>query len=58
MKKLTIEITPDEQSMIIDALRIFEDQFNGTAPADKEYFSRVLALADRIESNIAWLKTE
>ena len=48
--KHIIELTDDELRMIVTALFMHEDQLNCGRKGDKEYFSRVLALAAQLET--------
>jgi hypothetical protein len=44
----TFTLTDDEREMIIEALKAHESEFATTSPESKEYFAKVLALADRL----------
>jgi hypothetical protein len=45
----TFTFTDDERQMIVEALRNYESEFATSAAESKEYFAKVLALADWIE---------
>ena len=51
--KHTVELSDDDLRMIVNALRFYEEEFHCGTEKDEAYFPRVIALADRLEAELA-----